>query len=84
MIPPCLLGLLREAAKFEVVGREAFARVLMDWFLHGKFWINDGRDDVGVEFLLLDCLKTVSNEELRMQIEDALVVGVGLEAVKTR
>ena len=33
-----VLGLMREAARSRVEGLEAYARVLLDWYTHGKFW----------------------------------------------
>lgn len=69
-----LLRLMREAAKARVEGCEAYARVLLDWFVHDKYWIRgSGDDDVPVETLLLDSLKTVADPELRGQIEEALI-----------
>jgi hypothetical protein len=68
-----LLRLMREAAKKRVEGHEAYARVLLDWYTHGKIWITgSGEEEVSVETLLLDALKTISDPELRGQIEEAL------------
>jgi hypothetical protein len=68
-----LLRLMREAAKTRVKGHEAYTRVLLDWYIHSKFWIKgSGEEDVSVETLLLDALKTISDPELRGQIEEAL------------
>jgi hypothetical protein len=68
-----LLRLMREAAKTRVKGHEAYARVLLDWYTHDKFWIvGSGEEEVSVETLLLDALKTISYAELRGQIEEAL------------
>jgi hypothetical protein len=67
------LRIMWEAAKSRIGGVEAYARVLLDWFLHDKFWIDDGKDDVSVELLLLDCLKTVSDKNLQTQIKEALI-----------
>jgi hypothetical protein len=68
-----LLRLMREAAKTRVEGHEAYARVLLDWYTHGKIWITgSGEEEVSVETLLLDALKTISDPELRGQIEEAL------------
>jgi hypothetical protein len=68
-----LLRLMREAARARTEGHEAYSRVLLDWYTHGKFWIDGpGEEEVSVETLLLDALKTASDPELRGQIEDAL------------
>ena len=69
-----LLSLMREAAKFRVDGHEAYVRVLLDWYLNGKFWINPSDDnEVSVESLLLEGLKIVEDADLRRQIEEALI-----------
>ncbi len=69
-----LLRLMREAARVRVEGYEAYARVLLDWFKHGKYWVEGpGEDDLSVKMLLLDAVKTVGDAELRGQIEEALV-----------
>jgi hypothetical protein len=67
-----LLSMMREAAKSRVDGYEAYARVLLDWYTHGKFWINVSDDEVSVESLLLEALKTVADSDLRRRIEEAL------------
>ena len=69
-----LLRLMREAAKTRVDGVEAYARVLLDWYTHGKFWTHgSGDNDVSVETLLLDSLKVVADVDLRGRIEQALM-----------
>ena len=69
-----LLSLMREAAKFRVDGHEAYVRVLLNWYLNGKFWINPSDDnEVSVESLLLEGLKIVVDVDLRRQIEEALI-----------
>jgi hypothetical protein len=73
-----VLSMMREAAKTRIDGVEAYARVLLDWFLHGKYWLTlrssgDKDDDVPVETLLLDALKVVVNLGIRKRIEDALI-----------
>jgi hypothetical protein len=68
-----VLSMMREAAKSRVNGLEAYARVLLYYLTHGKFWISDRDDEVSVEFLLLEALKTVTDKDLRSQIEEALI-----------
>jgi hypothetical protein len=69
-----LLSLMREAVRARVEGLEAYDRVLLDWYGHGKFWITgSGEDELSVETLLLDALKSVGDPELRGRIEEALV-----------
>lgn len=68
-----LLRLMREAMKSQVDGYEAYARVLLDWYTHGKFWVKSEPEDVAVETLLLDVLKTVADSDLRRGIEEALI-----------
>ena len=68
-----LLRLMREALKAQAGGQEAYARVLLDWYTNGKLWIKgSGEEEVSVETLLLDVLKTVADPELRSRIEEAL------------
>jgi hypothetical protein len=73
-----VLSMMREAAKTRVDGFEAYARVLLDWYLHRKFWLTlrtsgDEDEDVPVETLLLDALKVVVDPDLRGRIEEALI-----------
>jgi hypothetical protein len=68
-----LLRLMREASRFRVDGHEAYVRVLLDWYTHGKFWIEVSGQDVSVESLLLDALKVVADADLRQRIEEALI-----------
>jgi hypothetical protein len=69
-----VLRLMREALRARVEGCEAYARVLLDWYTHGKFWIKgSGDEELSVETLLLDALKTVADPELRGHIEEALI-----------
>jgi hypothetical protein len=67
-----LLRMMREAAKTRVGGVEAYARVLLDWYTHDKFWIHGPEDNVSVELLMLDALKVVADPDLRGRIEEAL------------
>jgi len=68
-----LLRSVRESAKTRTEGHQAYARVLLDWYTHGKYWVDGpGEADLSVETLLLDALKTVADHELRGQIEEAL------------
>ena len=68
-----LLNLVRGAVKSRSEGYDAYARVLLDWFIHGKFWLDVAGDDVSVESLLLEALKLVADVELRRRIEEALI-----------
>jgi hypothetical protein len=69
------LNIMRVVAKGQVGGFDAYVRVLLDWFTHDKFWfyVGNQEEQTSVESLLLDSLKTVSNSELRKQIEEALI-----------
>jgi hypothetical protein len=69
-----VLRIMREAAKSRVGGYEAYARVLLDWYINGRVWIHGSYDEeLSVEQLLLDSLKTVTDADLRRQIQEALV-----------
>jgi hypothetical protein len=70
-----VLSLMREAARSRVEGLEAYARVLLDWYTHGKFWfpVQGEEDGAPVEGLLLDSLKLIADPDLRKRIEEALI-----------
>ncbi len=68
-----LVLMLRESAKCRVDGYHAYARVLLEWYTHGKFWTKVQDEDVSVEELLLDALKLVVDADLRSRIEEALI-----------
>ena len=68
-----VLSMMRGVAKARADGFEAYARVLLDWYTHEKFWFQVGEDEASVETLLLDSLKVVNDPELRRRIEEALV-----------
>jgi hypothetical protein len=68
-----LLNFVRGAVKSRSEGYDAYARVLLDWFTHGKFWLDVSGEDVSVESLLLETLKSVADSELRRRIEEALI-----------
>jgi hypothetical protein len=68
-----LLTMMRETAKSRVDGYHAYARVLLDWYTHGKFWMNVQDEETSVEGMLLDALKLVTDADLRRRIEEALI-----------
>jgi hypothetical protein len=69
-----ILGFLRTASKSQAEGINANARVLLNWHKQGKhFFHAPGQDDSPVEGLLLEALKTVTDSELRQQIEQTLI-----------
>ena len=70
-----VLSLMREAARSRVEGLEAYARVLLDWYTHGKFWfhVQGEEDGAPVEGQLLDSLKLIADPDLRKLIEEALI-----------
>lgn len=68
-----LLGWMRGVTKARAEGFDAYARVLLGWYTHEKYWISSGDDDVSVETLLLDSLKMVADSNLRRQIEEILI-----------
>jgi hypothetical protein len=72
-----ILGFLtqiRVAAKLQGEGINANARVLLNWYMKGKYFFHaPGNDEAPVESLLLEALKTVTDPELREQIEKALI-----------
>jgi hypothetical protein len=69
-----ILGFVRTASKSQAEGINANARVLLNWHRQGKrFFHAPGQDDSPVEGLLLEVLKTVTDSELRQQIEQTLI-----------
>jgi len=68
-----MLGVVRGVVKSRVEGFEAYARVLLDWYTHEKFWCSVGDDEFSVESLLLDSLKVVVDPDLRKQVEETLI-----------
>jgi hypothetical protein len=69
------LELLRGAVKTRAEGVDAYARVLLDWYTHGKrFFDSVVKDEAPVEGLLLETLKAVTDSKLRQRIEEALIV----------
>jgi hypothetical protein len=69
-----LLSLVQGAAKTQSEGVNAYARVLLNWYMHGKYFFHAmGQDEAPVEGLLLECLKVITDVELCRQIEEALL-----------
>ena len=69
-----LLGLVRGAVKTQSEGVNAYARVLLNWYTHGKHFFHAmGQDEAPVEGLLLEALRTITDLELCRQIEEALM-----------
>ena len=68
------LAVVRGAAKSQPESVEAYARVLLDWYTHGKYFFHAmGEDEAPVEGLLLETLRMVTDSELRRRIEEALI-----------
>lgn len=66
-----VLNWLEKAGRIE--GLEAYARVLLEWYRKGKFWMYvTDEDEAPVEPMLLEALKQVEDPELRREIEEAL------------
>jgi hypothetical protein len=70
-----VLSLMREATRSRVEGLEAYARVLLDWYTHGKFWfrVQGEEHEAPVEGQLLESLKLIADPDLRKLIEEALI-----------
>jgi hypothetical protein len=72
--PRAFLSTAKTAAKTQTDGVNAFARVLLNWHTHEKhFYHTLGNDETPVEGQLLEALKTVTDSQLRQQIEEALI-----------
>ena len=68
-----LLTMMHQAKLSRVDGYHAYARVLLDWYIQGKFWTKIQDEDASVEELLLNALKLVEDANLRLRIEEALI-----------
>ena len=71
--PRAFLATAKVSAKMQTEGINAHAGVLLTWYRHGKrFYHTVGNDETSIEGQLLDALRTVTNSELRRQIQEAL------------
>jgi hypothetical protein len=69
-----VLNTMRNMARARSENLEAYARVLLDWYTHDKFFVNrGGEEEEPVESLLLEALRNVEDPQLRREIEEALV-----------
>jgi hypothetical protein len=68
-----VLNMMRVLRKTGAEGFEAYARVLLEWHDHGKYFIPvSGNQRLSVEGLLLNALKDVTDPDLRGRIKEAL------------
>jgi len=68
-----VMNWLENADKAE--GLEAYARVLLNWYKNGTWWINvTDEDEAPIEPMPLSALKEVPDPGLRKEIEDALTI----------
>ena len=69
-----VLTMLKSMEEARVEGLEAYARVLLDWYTHEKFWFyTRDEEQQSTEHLLLEALKNVQDKQLRRRIEEAFV-----------
>ncbi|MCS7250804.1 MAG: hypothetical protein NZ608_07825 [candidate division WOR-3 bacterium] len=70
------LNMFRAMGEAEAESFEAYARVLLDWYKGGKYWVYvTDEDEAPVKFLLLEALKKVRDKALRQEIEETLKAG---------
>ncbi len=70
-----VLNMMRALRKTRAEGFEAYARVLLDWYQHGRYFFPiSGNERLSVEGLLLNALKDVGDPGLRGRIEEALAL----------
>jgi len=70
-----VLSMLQGMAKAKLEGLEAYARVLLDWYTHEKYYVQSGGEEpVTVEPLLLEALRNVEDSKLRQKIEEAMII----------
>ena len=66
-----VLNLMETAGKAE--GFEAYVRVLLEWYMNGKLWMDvTDEDEAPIEPMLLEALKRVTDCKLRQEIEKIL------------
>lgn len=70
-----VVNMMREMEEEKAEGFEAYARVLLNWYTHGRHFVSTGgEEDLSVEEMLLKALKEVSDQQLRREIEEALTI----------
>lgn len=70
-----VLNMLRAMGEAEAESFEAYARVLLNWYKGGKYWVYvTDENEAPVELLLLEALKKVRNKALREEIEEVLKI----------
>jgi hypothetical protein len=71
-----VLNMMQGMTKARIQGSEAYARVLLNWYKNGKWWIYVSEDgEASVETLLLNVLTDISDPQLRREVQEALVKG---------
>jgi hypothetical protein len=67
------LSMMRTMMEARFEGLEAYARVLLDWLRKGVYSVMTvDEDEVSVEYMLLQALKQVTDQELQTEVEGAL------------
>jgi hypothetical protein len=70
-----VLTMIQSMARVEPAAFEAYARVLLNWYKTGRFWIHVTDEiEAPVEHMLLHSLKDVADPRLRNEIQEALVI----------
>ncbi len=70
-----VLSIMQGVEKARSEGLEAYARVLLNWYVNGKEWISiSDENDAPIEPMLLNVLRDVNDLKLRREIQEALVI----------
>ena len=67
------LSMMRTMMEARFEGLEAYARVLLDWLRKGVYSVMTVDEaEASIEYMLLQALKQVTDQELRREVEGAL------------
>ena len=70
-----VLSMIQSMARVEPAAFEAYARVLLNWYKTGRYWIHVTDEiEAPVENMLLHSLKDVADPRLRNEIQETLIV----------
>jgi heterodisulfide reductase subunit C len=70
-----VLNMMLGIEKTRSEGFEAYARVLLNWYKNGQFWIRvTDETEAPVEHMLLQALRDVSDPQLRRDIQETLMI----------
>ncbi|MGD0978783.1 MAG: hypothetical protein ABR962_06530 [Candidatus Bathyarchaeia archaeon] len=78
-----VLNMMQSMARARSGGFEDYARVLINWYRTGQYWIHvTAENEVSVEHMLLHALKEVADPQLRREIRETLMIEPRRQAEK--